>query len=102
MFFSPTSFHIFFMMFFTFPPQPFIKAQPLLFSTIFDSLVTQRVLHNLAKCQPFLKKIMHTLWLILYSLSLTHCFSESITIQLILILYAGDFAEPFCFSIEKT
>ena len=53
------------------------------------------VLHNLAKCEPFLKNnaypVADLILLIADSL-----FSESVTIQLIVILYAGDYAEPFC------
>ena len=43
-------------MFFAIPPHPFIKAQQLFCFDYFSfMIVIQRVLYNLAKCQPFLK-----------------------------------------------
>ena len=64
MFFPLTSFHTFFIMFFTIP---FIKAQPL-FSTIFIHQVIQMVLHNLGgvKVSVIFSIIVHTMWLNLY------------------------------------
>ena len=57
MFFPPTSFHTFFIMFFIIPPHPFVKAQPLFLQLFFIDQTIQKVLHKLGgvKCQPFLK-----------------------------------------------
>ena len=69
MFFPPTSFHTFFMMFFTIPLHPFIKAQ-LLFFDFFSFKVIQKVLHNLGGVVSAIsKKIVHTLWLIIHGLA---------------------------------
>ena len=59
---------------------------------------------NLAKCQPFLKNNAYSV-ADLIPLLADSLFSESVTIQLIVILYAGDCAEPISsltLSIQKT